>query len=210
MRKRIIFVLIIVALFLITACGNSGDRVKSRSGKTNTVDDVLLKMMEEENRKKNNNNEEIYYDKETGTVPTGKQSGLNHNAPLPEDAELPAEAVNTEEGYDIDLTRMSATLVYSTVYDMMVYPEKYVGKKVKMTGISSSLHDEDRDIYYYACIIMDATACCSQGIEFVLTEDYACPGDYPSDGETCTVGGTFDTYWEGNYIYCTLRNAKLM
>jgi hypothetical protein len=56
---------------------------------------------------------------------------------------------------------------------------------------------------------MDATACCSQGIEFELTDDYVYPDDYPEDGGDICVVGTFDTYEEDGFTYCVLRDARL-
>ena len=109
---------------------------------------------------------------------------------------------------DLDLTELSSTMVYSEVYNMMTSPENYLGKTVKMDGTFASYHDEASDKYYFACIIQDATACCSQGIEFVLTEDYSYPDDYPTEGDEICVVGVFDTYTEGEFTYCTLRNAK--
>jgi len=76
--------------------------------------------------------------------------------------------------------------------------------------VSLSFHDESSDKYYFACIISDATACCSQGIEFVLTDGYSYPDDYPEEGGDVCVVGVFDTYQEGGYTYCTLRNARLV
>ena len=64
--------------------------------------------------------------------------------------------------------------------------------------------------FYCACIIQDATLCCSQGIEFVLSDEYAFPEDYPEYEDTITVIGTFDTYMDDGYTYCTLRNARLL
>jgi hypothetical protein len=54
---------------------------------------------------------------------------------------------------------------------------------------------------------MDATACCAQGIEFVPLPEEGYPGAMPSEGAELTVTGDFDTYYEGNYQYFTLRNA---
>ena len=56
---------------------------------------------------------------------------------------------------------------------------------------------------------MSMAACCSQGIEYVLTEDFTCPEDYPEDGEIVTVTGVFDVYLEDNTMYCTLRDGKM-
>ena len=113
------------------------------------------------------------------------------------------------DGVDVDLTVLSSTMVYSEVYNMMYYPENYIGKTVKMKGMYAGYHDESTDKYYHACIIQDATACCAQGIEFEPTDDYRYPDDYPAEGQEVCVTGVFDTYKEGENIYCTLRNARL-
>ena len=110
---------------------------------------------------------------------------------------------------DVDLTQMSSTMVYSEVFNMVNEPDDYLGKMIKMEGTFALYHDENTGKDYYACIIQDATACCAQGIEFVLTEEYACPADYPQEGGFITVTGVFDTYQEGSYTYCTLREARL-
>lgn len=115
-----------------------------------------------------------------------------------------------DEKIDVDLTQLSSTMVYAEVYNMMTSPETYIGKIVKMSGTFAYYHDKTTDQYYFACLIQDATACCSQGIEFVLTDDYSFPDDYPEAGKDICVIGIFDTYQEGSYTYCTLRNAKLV
>ena len=114
-----------------------------------------------------------------------------------------------KQAVDVDLTKLSSTLVYAEVYNMVTYPAAYIGKTVKMNGMFALYHDEVSNVNYYACIIRDATACCAQGIEFVLNDSYRYPDDYPEEGGDVTVIGTFDTYQEGEYLYCTLRDAKL-
>lgn len=118
-------------------------------------------------------------------------------------------AENADPNVDIDLTALSSTMVYSEVYDMMNTPETYVGKKIKMDGLYSFYHDDTSGNNYFACIIEDATACCAQGIEFELTDNYIYPDDYPEEGGRVAVIGVFDTYEESGYQYCTLRDASL-
>ena len=145
---------------------------------------------------------------QTGNDKTqNKPNGVNENAPEPE-PESSEEVLSTTDGIDVDLTALSSTMVYSEVYNMMVSPDDFIGKTVKMDGQFAMYHDESTGKYYFACIISDATACCSQGIEFVLTEDYTYPDDYPKEGDKICVIGTFDTYQEGEYTYCTLRDAE--
>ena len=70
-------------------------------------------------------------------------------------------------GFDIDLTALSRTMVYSEVYNMMMTPENYIGKVVRMNGLCSTFEsvavDGQEARVYYTCIIFDATACCSPG-----------------------------------------------
>lgn len=111
---------------------------------------------------------------------------------------------------DVDLTQLSATMIYSEVYNMMTTPKEYIGKKVRMEGLFGYAYDESKDKYFFACVIQDATACCAQGIEFELQGDYTYPEDYPKEGETICVEGIFDTYEDGGNTYCTLRRAEFV
>ncbi|MBR4731214.1 MAG: hypothetical protein IK081_00435 [Lachnospiraceae bacterium] len=120
------------------------------------------------------------------------------------------EGASEEIVPDVDLTTLSSTLVYSEVYNMMTAPSDYVGKNVKMKGAFSYYQDPNTGNEYYACIIQDATACCAQGIEFVLAGDHKYPDDYPEMNSEITVAGVFDTYMEGEYMYCTLKNARFV
>lgn len=118
-------------------------------------------------------------------------------------------ATQYEEGIDYDLAAMSNTLAYSIVYNMVCSPQDYLGTTVRMQGVYTCSYDEANDKHYFACIITDANACCSQGIEFELTDEYTYPDDYPEEGSVICVTGVFDVYQEGDTSYCTLRDATL-
>ncbi len=70
----------------------------------------------------------------------------------------------------VDLTTLSSTMVYAEVYQMMYDPGAYVGKTVKMNGQFFAYLIDGMDSYIFACIIQDATACCQQGMEFILAD----------------------------------------
>lgn len=112
------------------------------------------------------------------------------------------------ENIDVDLTALSSTMVYSEVYNMVYTPTDYLGKTVKMRGQFAVYEGDGRN--YYACLIADATSCCSQGIEFVVQDARTYPDDYPALGTEVTVVGTFDTYQEGDNTYCQLIDATLL
>ena len=109
-----------------------------------------------------------------------------------------------------DLTTMSSTMIFSTVSNMMLYPDVYQGKTVKLEGNFSVYHDEGADRYLFAAIVPDATACCQQGIEFVLDGDYKYPDDYPEEGQSITIKGVFNTYNEYGFNYAQLQNATMV
>lgn len=112
--------------------------------------------------------------------------------------------------YDVDLTQLSSTMVYGQVYDMVYNPDNYVGQKIKASGPFSYYQDPETGNEYYAVLISDATACCSQGIEFVLNGDKKYPDDYPEIGDNITVTGDFNYYKEDMITYCQLKNAEIL
>lgn len=58
-------------------------------------------------------------------------------------------------------------------------------------------------------MIQDATACCSQGLEFVWGDGiHVWPQEYPEDGHEVTATGVFEVYSEGVAKYIHLVNAS--
>ena len=112
------------------------------------------------------------------------------------------------EGVDVDLTKMSSTMVYSEVLNMQQHSDEYTGKIVRMKGpFNVTELDGNR---YFACVIKDATACCATGIEFVWAGEHSYPDDYPEQNTEITVTGTFNTYTEGKSKYLQLKDAEVV
>ncbi|SFD03772.1 hypothetical protein [Butyrivibrio sp. YAB3001] len=222
------FIFIILATsFFTMGCGkNSEDRGKY--AKSSSVEEVLFQQISDAEKKSSSNDEvvdeaviddseidtdDMTYDSDSSSdssIVIG-ESNVGIDDELITDVQGPEENTGKDKksDIDVDLTALSSTMVYSEVYSMMINPENYIGKTVKMKGQFVPYLDESTGKYYFACFISDAMACCSQGIEFVLTEDYSYPDDYPSEGDTICVIGTFDTYMEGENMYCTLRGANI-
>ena len=151
-------------------------------------------------------------------------SAPTESIPAPNEQETPDEQQTPEEpeqtqtsadGVDVDLTVLSSTMVYSEVYNMLYNdPAHYFGKTVKAKG-TFSLYQLvtdgvlQPDPVAYACIIADATACCAEGMEFVLEGDYTYPDDYPELGAEITVIGEFQSYEENGMTWYHLVNARL-
>lgn len=127
-----------------------------------------------------------------------------------------AEDAKGTAAVDIDLTALSGIMVYSEVNSMISFPDNYIGKTVKMKGQFAVYQATDEngafipDQIYFACVIADATACCSQGLEFALVGEHTYPDDYPELGSEITVVGTFEPYEDSGCLYCRLGNAAFV
>lgn len=112
---------------------------------------------------------------------------------------------------DIDLTTMNATMVYSEVYDMLDKPSSYINKIVKVAGPFRPYESTDPNYCYPAILVMDATACCGNGLEFLLYGVPRCSmsggNGYPLYNEEATIIGRFETYLEDSYLYVHLVDA---
>ena len=189
MKKTIRILSVLLALLILVGC-ESGESPKTGAAPKNSVSSVLEQQMN------------LSANAAAGTENASAKSG--------------GSAVGDYSGsIDLDLTALSSTMVYSEVYSMMAEPETFVGQTVKMKGQFSVYQATDAagqpipDQIYFACVIADATACCSQGLEFIL-DGAEYPDDYPAPGEEITVVGRFQTYMEGNWQYCHLVNAELV
>lgn len=105
--------------------------------------------------------------------------------PVPPQQEATSQTQTSQQTtaaeFDYDLTQMSSTIVYSQITDMTMVPEEYAGKTIKMEGRFEIYGDPDKEDPYLGCIVNDATACCSVGLRFVLTDDYT-SADFPLNG----------------------------
>ncbi|MCR4667884.1 MAG: hypothetical protein K5774_00740 [Clostridia bacterium] len=202
MKKLICIVMCAALLLSLIGCGNDSSSGKPSGSQTPGVNEVLEQGMAEADGESGDtaNDNAAEPSEDTGSGETPDEAGQEPETGQGEPA----------EGIDVDLTVLSSTMVYSEVYNMMSSPEDYIGKTVKMKGMFTYYHDSATDKYYFACVIQDATACCAQGIEFILTDDYTYPDDYPEIYDEICVAGVFDTYTEGDYLYCTLRDATLI
>lgn len=91
----------------------------------------------------------------------------------------------------VDLTSLSATMVFAEVAAMARTPEHYLDKTVRMQG-ELAVYPANPALgidAFYTVVIRDATACCQQGLEFVWDG-----GTLPEPGTELRVIGTFAAY----------------
>lgn len=103
---------------------------------------------------------------------------------------------------DVDLTVLSPNMVYAEVYNMMMDPDSYLGKTIKVSGPYYPLYYDGTGNYYHYVMIEDALACCQNGMEFIWEEGiHTYPDEYPKEDEIIEIVGELKSYKEEQYIY---------
>ncbi len=189
MKNKYRIILCMILVLTLTGCGNNNNEKSSES----TANDTQSQDTDISSAAESPEETPIFSEIQLPTL-----------EPVNEFETDMSSAKGSPEQVDVDLSVMSTTMIYSEVYNMMTNPKDYIGKTIKMNGTCATYHDEQTDKDYYACIVKDATACCSQGIEFELEQP-----DYPKPDEEITVIGTFQTYVEAGNMFCVLKNANL-
>ena len=110
---------------------------------------------------------------------------------------------------DLDLTKMSSTMIYTTIFDMLIMPEDYVEKNIKVKGWFETYTDPYTAELYYAVVVPDATACCQQGLEFVWPGDHKYPDDFPEPGQDITVTGLYKLIENDGITYNYLEISNI-
>ncbi len=217
MKKKTLIALILTVAVTICGCGAEAEKEdvpeKTITVSPPSVSSVLEERIAEEELSESSEEmtDSSDAEAEADIQESDNEAVLQNPAAIaPEDGPENEVVLSTIDGVDIDLTSLSSTVVYAQVYQMMYYPENFVGKTIRMEGIYSYYLDMASGKSYYGCIIQDATACCAQGVEFEPLDSYIYPDDYPEDGDLVVVEGVFDTYEEDGYTYCTLRSAKFI
>lgn len=182
MKKTICIIFALLFVFSLASCGNAGNTRSGTVQNGKSVDDILSSASAQDSTAAKAN------------VPVEKLRIFSKNIPDGKD-------------FAVDLTTLNQTMVYTRVSDMVTNPKDYEGKSVKMKGTYAVYEGEARN--YYACLISDATACCSQGIEFLPKKKLSHPADYPPEGTNIVVTGIFDTYYEGEDMFFQLKDASV-
>ena len=120
------------------------------------------------------------------------------------------KTTNVAQETDIDLTIMSSTMVYAEIYNITTNPDDYLGKSIRLSGSYYTAHYDKTDKWYHFVLIEDASACCQQGLEFTLNDDYRYPDDYPDDMTNIEIEGTYESYEELGQTYYYVANAVLL
>ncbi len=103
---------------------------------------------------------------------------------------------------DVDLTVLTPNMVYAEVSNMMMYPDNYLGKNIKVSGPYFPMYYDVTNNYYHYVLIEDALACCQNGMEFIWDEGtHTYPDEYPKEDDVIEIVGELKSYKEENYTY---------
>ena len=187
MKKILACIICLTLAFGVTACGKASD--KDSNGDTKIISDAKNK----QENSKSNTKKEVSKKEVAGDAGKGKSSK--------------SKSKTSSNKIDIDLNNLNANVVYSQVFLMMTEPDKFIGKRIRMSGQFNVYAAEEGNpsgvTEYYAIIIADAQACCQQGIEFVWP-GHTYPEGFPEVKSNASVTGIFEVYEENGMKYCRL------
>lgn len=194
--KRAISLTICICTLILAGCGITYPDARIIN-ETTGVKSILQSAMTEE--------------ESVSTSQSSEESISEPDKAAPDSESIPENSGSSEDiikkDVDIDLTVDNANLVYAEVFAMLYSPEEYIGKTVKMKGQFTFYYDEERNQYYYACIIADALACCSQGLEFIPAGECVYPDNFPPALTEIWVTGEFGVFEDDGTTYCALKDA---
>lgn len=192
MKKILACIICLTIAFGVTACGKASD--KDSNGDTKIISDAKNKQENSKSdTKKEVSKKEVNKKEVAGDAGKGKSSN--------------SKSKTKGNKIDVDLNNLNANVVYSQVFLMMTEPDKFIGKRIRMSGQFNVYAAEEGNpsdaTEYYAIIIADAQACCQQGIEFVWP-GHTYPEGFPEVKSNASVTGIFEVYEENGKKYCRL------
>lgn len=192
MKKILACIICLTLAFGVTACGKASD--KDSNGDTKIISDAKNKQENSKsNTKKDVSKKEVNKKEVAGDAGKGKSSKT--------------KSKTKGNKIDVDLNNLNANVVYSQVFLMMTEPDKFIGKRIRMSGQFNVYAVQEGNpsgvTEYYAIIIADAQACCQQGIEFVWP-GHTYPDGFPEVKSNASVTGIFEVYEENGKKYCRL------
>lgn len=187
MKKILACIICLTLAFGVTACGKASD--KDSNGDTKIISDAKNK----QENSKSNTKKDVSKKEVAGDAGKGKSSK--------------SKSKTKGNKIDVDLNNLNANVVYAQVFQMMTEPDKFIGKRIRMSGQFNVYAAEEGNpsgvTEYYAIIIADAQACCQQGIEFVWP-GHTYPDGFPEVKSNASVTGIFEVYEENGKKYCRL------
>lgn len=194
--KKVIYQSLCVLLTLsLTACGqaqtNPSANKVGASPNTSSVSAVLEQKTKEAEQASPSSNPPASPEPDSETVPEPSSQPPAKSKP---NNRLKPDG--TYDKIDLDLSQFSETLVLAELTNMMIMPEDYEGKVIRIKGHFSHYTQPKTKEICHLVFLMDATACCGQVLDFVLHDPNAHPENEIEQDSEITVTGLFEIYEE--------------
>ena len=112
---------------------------------------------------------------------------------------------------DVDLTKMSRTMLFAAALDIRSNPARYLGRRVRMSGKFAIIQgvdaqgQPDPDKIFYNCVIPDAQT----SLEFGVAGELFYPEDFPDLESPITVEGVYEKYEDGGKTYYRVGQSEI-
>ena len=144
----------------------------------------------------------------TGAESAGTETGAANSGDAPlEPQDFPT--IDADAKVDIDLTTLSSTMVFGEVSNMMLDPEDYLGKTIRVRGPYFVNYNEVKKEYLHFVVVTDATACCQNGLNFNWAGEHSYPADYPQMDEEIEIVGVIGNYEEYGQVFCVINTSEI-
>ena len=136
-----------------------------------------------------------------------------------DDYQMPHLESNTDETFEgeklaVDLTKLSSTMVYAEVFNMLIMPDEYDGKLMKVKGTFSEFIPNGETEKVTTVVVSDALGCCQQGLEFVIDDNSPLKNQgLPSENQEIEIIGRFvltQTKEGLDFFYLDCKSLKLL
>lgn len=194
MKKALLLILVVISLFVLTSCGDRAD-TPSPTATLTLEEELAMQTMSPEFQAALE-----ALNKNTPTHPPAPASALDLSAT--DYREI--APITISPLIDWDLSRLSATMAYGQLTHMLMYPETYVGKTVRMNGVYRPEIDGQGNTAYHFIVIYDQAACCELGIEFT-TSSRSVTFPIPQTDAQIQLTGVFDLCYDMGELFPCLR-----
>ena len=116
--------------------------------------------------------------------------------------------VENEEGIDVDLSKLSATMAQAEYENIVNNSGRYIGKTIRATGTYFTTYNSTGDDFNYI-IIVQGDECCQLGFEFKRNEEHIAPDDYPEPNTAIEVTGILRKGDDRIIPYIYLASAEM-
>lgn len=120
----------------------------------------------------------------------------------------PAEAgdrVVLKDPPDINLVGLSYPIVYAQVYDLILEPEKNLGKTLSIQGSYFNIEFTATNQVTHLILVTDSAGCCELALEFTVSGNPSWPADFPSRYSEIKLTGLLDILRAGENSYPLLK-----